>query len=136
VARGADADFVVVTALLNEETRRLIDANQIGYMKPTAYVIDVARGPVVEEQALYAALSTEKIAGAALDVFEEGQTPAANPILRRNNGIVTSHSRCWTDELFANIAHAAEGAVHAGRPPKFAVDPEALAHPHAQAWRR
>ncbi len=131
------SDFVVVTCLLNEETRHLINAKQLGYMKPTAYLINVARGPVVDEKALYDALSKGKIAGAALDVFEEEPTPADNPILKLDNVIVTPHSLCWTDELFANIARTAVGAVrsvHAGRAPRFVVDPGALAHPRVKAW--
>jgi D-3-phosphoglycerate dehydrogenase len=131
------SDFVVVTCLLNEETRHLIDAKMIGYMKPTAYLINVARGPVVDEKALYEALSNKRIAGAGLDVFEEEPTPADNPILNLDNVIVTPHSLCWTDELFANIARTAVGAVlavHAGRAPQFVVDPGVLAHPRVRSW--
>jgi len=133
----AEADFVVVTALLNEETRHLVNANHLARMKPTAYLINVARGPVVDEKALYEVLAKGKIAGAALDVFEEEPTPADNPILRLDNVIVTPHSLCWTDELFGNIARTAVGAVldvHAGRAPRFVVDPAALAHPRVRAW--
>jgi len=133
----AESDFVVVTALLNEETRHLVDGPQLARMKPTAYLINVARGPVVDEKALYAALSSGKIAGAGLDVFEEEPTPAANPILKLDNVIVSPHSLCWTDELFGNIARTAVGAVldvHAGRAPRFVVDPAALAHPRVRTW--
>jgi phosphoglycerate dehydrogenase-like enzyme len=133
----AEADFVVVTALLNEETRHLLSAKQLALMKPTAYLINVARGPVVDEKALYDVLSKQKIAGAGLDVFEEEPTPASNPILKLDNVIVAPHSLCWTDELFSNIARTAVGAVlavHGGRAPQFVVDPAALAHPRARAW--
>ena len=133
----AESDFVVVTALLNDETRHLVNAAQIARMKPSTYLVNVARGPVVEEKALYAALAAKRIAGAGLDVFEEEPTPASNPILRLDNVIVSPHALCWTDELFANIARTAVGAVldvHAGRAPRFVVDPGALAHPHAKAW--
>ena len=132
-----DADFVVVTALLNEETRHLINARQLARMKPTAYLINVARGPVVDEKALYEALSQKKIAGAGLDVFEEEPTPASNPILKLDNVIVSPHALCWTDELFGNIARTAIGAllaVHHGRRPDFVVDASALAHPRVKAW--
>jgi D-3-phosphoglycerate dehydrogenase len=131
------SDFVVVTALLNEETRHLINAKQLGYMKPSAYLINVARGPVVDEKALYDALAKGRIAGAALDVFEEEPTPPDNPILKLDNVIVTPHALCWTDELFANIARTAVGAVlaaHAGKKPQFVVDVGALAHPRVQQW--
>jgi D-3-phosphoglycerate dehydrogenase len=135
----AAADFVVVTALLNEETRHLVNAAQLARMKPTAYLINVARGPVVDEKALYEALASGKIAGAGLDVFEEEPTPASNPILKLDNVIVTPHALCWTDELFGNIARTAVGAVlavHAGRRPQFVVDPGALSHPRVKAWLR
>ena len=133
----AQSDFVVVTCLLNEETRHLVGAGQLALMKPTAYLVNVARGPVVDERALYEALAARRIAGAGLDVFEEEPTPASNPILRLDNVIVTPHSLAWTDELFGNIARAAIGAVLAvqsGRRPEHLVNPEALSHPRVRAW--
>jgi phosphoglycerate dehydrogenase-like enzyme len=125
------SDFVVVTCLLNEETRHLVNAAQIARMKPTAFLINVARGPVVEEKALAAALAARRIAGAGLDVFEEEPTPADNPILKLDNVIVAPHALAWTDEMFDAIARSAIGAllaVHGGRRPKFLVNPEALSH--------
>jgi phosphoglycerate dehydrogenase-like enzyme len=132
-----ESDFVVVACLLNEETRRLVGARELALMKPTAYLINVARGPIVDERALYETLAARRIAGAGLDVFEQEPTPADNPILRLDNVIVTPHALCWTDELFASIARTAIAAVLAvrqGRPPEFVVDPAALAHPRAKAW--
>jgi phosphoglycerate dehydrogenase-like enzyme len=133
----AQADFVAITCLLNEETRGLIGARELALMKPTAYLINVARGPVVDERALYQALAARRIAGAGLDVFEEEPTPADNPILKLDNVIVSPHALCWTDELFANIARTALGAIAAvstGHRPEFVVNPAALAHPRAKAW--
>jgi D-3-phosphoglycerate dehydrogenase len=135
----AQSDFVVVTCLLNEETRHLIGAKQLARMKPSAHLINVARGPVVDEKALYETLAARRIAGAGLDVFEEEPTPVSNPLLKLDNVIVTPHALCWTDELFGNIARTAIGAivaVHEGRRPEFVVNPEALAHPRARAWLR
>jgi D-3-phosphoglycerate dehydrogenase len=135
----AESDFVVLTCLLNEETRHLIGAKQLSLMKPRAYLVNVARGPVVDERALYEALAARRIAGAGLDVFEEEPTPASNPILKLDNVIVTPHALAWTDELFGNIARTAIGAViavHGGRRPKFLVNPEALSHPRVRAWLR
>ena len=106
-------------------------------MKPTAYFVNVARGPIVDERALYEALAARRIAGAGLDVFEVEPTPADNPILRLDNVIVAPHALAWTDELFANIARTAIGAVvavHNGRAPQFLVNPAALAHPRAKRW--
>lgn len=132
-----EADFVVVACLLNEETRGLVGARQIALMKPTAYFINVARGPIVDERALHEALAARRIAGAGLDVFEQEPTPADNPILKLDNVIVAPHALCWTDELFGNIARTAIGAVlavHNGRAPQFLVNPAALSHSRAKAW--
>jgi D-3-phosphoglycerate dehydrogenase len=131
------ADFVVVTCLLNEETRGLVGAREIALMKEDAFLVNVARGPIVDESALYRALAERRIAGAGLDVFEEEPTPAGNPILALDNVIVAPHSLAWTDELFGNIGRTAVGAllaVHAGRLPQFLVNPAAAAHPRAKAW--
>ena len=133
----AQADFVVVTCLLNEETRHLIDAKALSLMKPTAHLVNVARGPVVDERALYEALAARRIAGAGLDVFEEEPTPASNPILALDNVIVAPHALCWTDELFGNIARTAIGAVvdvQGRRRPRFLVNPEALKHDRMRSW--
>jgi len=135
----AESDFVVVTCLLNEETRHLIGAKALSLMQPGAYLINVARGPVVDERALYEALAARRIAGAGLDVFEEEPTPASNPILKLDNVIVAPHALCWTDELFGNIARTAIGAilaVHGGRRPQFVVNAEAVSQPRVQAWLR
>jgi phosphoglycerate dehydrogenase-like enzyme len=132
-----ESDFVVVACLLNEETRRLVGAREIALMKPGAFLINVARGPIVDESALCQALAARRIAGAGLDVFEQEPTSADNPILGLDNVIVSPHALCWTDELFGNIARTAIGAVlavHAGRRPEFVVDAAALAHPRAKAW--
>ena len=133
----SESDFVAVCCLLNDETRRLVGARQIALMKPGAYLINVARGPIVDEKALYEALAARRIAGAGLDVFEEEPTPPENPILKLDNVIVSPHALCWTDELFGNIARTAIGAVlavYAGRRPQFLVNPAAVAHPRTKAW--
>jgi phosphoglycerate dehydrogenase-like enzyme len=132
-----ESDFIVVACLLNDETRGLVGAPELALMKPGAFFINVARGPIVDERALYQALAARRIAGAGIDVFEQEPTPADNPILKLDNVIVSPHALCWTDELFGNIARTAIGAVlavHAGRRPDFVVNPAALAHPRAKAW--
>jgi phosphoglycerate dehydrogenase-like enzyme len=132
-----ESDFIIVACLLNDETRGLVGARELALMKPTAYFINVARGPIVDEKALYETLAARRIAGAGLDVFEQEPTPADNPILKLDNVIVSPHALCWTDELFGNIARTAIGAmlaVHAGRRPQFLVNAQALSHPRAKAW--
>ncbi len=126
-----EADFVVTCPLLNDETRHLIGAAQFAAMKPTAYFINVSRGPVVDEPALIAALQGGRIAGAALDVFEQEPVDPANPLLTMDNVIVTPHSLCWTDECFHNMATTGLTSIVdalGGRVPEFVVNREVLAH--------
>ena len=106
-------------------------------MRPTAFFINVARGPVVDEPALIAALSANRIAGAALDVFEQEPVDPANPLLAMDNVIVTPHSLCWTDECFHNMASIGLTSIVdalAGKRPEYIVNREVLNHPRVQAW--
>jgi D-3-phosphoglycerate dehydrogenase len=133
----ATADFVCITCLLTEETRHLIDARALALMKHSAYLINVARGPIVDEVALLDALRSGQIAGAGLDVFESEPIAAGHPLLQLPNVIVTPHALCWTDECFAAIARSGlasvvDVALH--RAPKHLVNPEVLAHPRVAAW--
>jgi phosphoglycerate dehydrogenase-like enzyme len=132
-----DADFVVTIPLLNDETRHLMSAPQFALMKRSAYFINVARGPVVDEPALIAALQSGRIAGAALDVFEQEPVDPANPLLAMDNVILTPHSLCWTDECFHNMATTGLASIVdalAGRVPEFVVNRDVLAHPRVKAW--
>ena len=134
-----EADFVVVCCLLNESTRRLIGATEFASMRSTAYFINVARGPIVDEQALIEALRERRIAGAALDVFEREPVAPDNPLLGMDNVIVTPHALCWTDECFHNMAATGlKSIVDAmeGRVPEFVVNREVLHHPRVRAWRK
>jgi D-3-phosphoglycerate dehydrogenase len=126
-----EADFVSIACPLTPETRRLIGAREIGLMKASAYLINTARGPIVDEAALYAALAGRRIAGAALDVFEQEPVDPANPILKLDNVIVSPHSLCWTDECYRGIAETAFRSVVAvaeGRRPENLVNPKTLEH--------
>lgn len=134
-----EADFVVVCCLLNEKTQHLIGAREFALMRPQAYFINVARGPIVDERALIDTLRGRRIAGAALDVFEQEPVDPGNPLLAMDNVIVTPHSLCWTDECFHNMASTGLRSivdVLAGRLPEFVVDREVLKHPRVQAWLR
>jgi len=126
-----ESDFLTVNCPLSDETRGLVNARLIGLMKRSAYLINTARGPIVDEQALYDALANGRIAGAGLDVFAEEPTPASNPILKLDNVIVTPHGICFTDECMRRLAESAfRGTldVAAGRRPPYIVNPEALAN--------
>jgi phosphoglycerate dehydrogenase-like enzyme len=122
-----EADFVVVCCLLNEETRHMIDARRLALMKPTAYYINVGRGPIHDERALAEALVAGRIAGAGLDVTEREPIEPDSPLLGMENVIVTPHALCWTDECFHEIAATALGSivdVSQGRRPAHVVNPE------------
>jgi len=128
----AESDFIVVAALLDEGTRHLVGAGQFARMKPSACFINVARGPIVDEKALIAALRDGRIAAAATDVFEQEPVDPANPLLAMDNVIVTPHSLCWTDECFHNMASIGLASIVdalSGRRPEFVVNREVLSHP-------
>jgi len=134
-----ESDFVVVCCLLNEHTRHLIGADALAKMKPTSYLINVARGPIVDEKALIETLQKRRIAGAALDVFEQEPVDPANPLLSMDNVIVTPHSLCWTDECFHNMASTGlRSIVDAlnGRVPEFLVNRPVLQHARTAEWFR
>jgi phosphoglycerate dehydrogenase-like enzyme len=127
-----ESDFVVVTCLLNDETHHLIDAEALASMKPTAYLINVARGPVVDEPALIEVLRENRIAGAGLDVFEQEPIAPDNPLLAMENVIVSPHALCWTDECFNAIAtDGLTSVVDVARRkrPAYLVNPDALKAP-------
>jgi phosphoglycerate dehydrogenase-like enzyme len=134
-----EADFVIAITLLNEHTRHLLGAREFAMMKPTAYFINVSRGPVVDEAALIDALRAQRIAGAALDVFEQEPVDPGNPLLAMDNVIVTPHSLCWTDECFHNMAATGLKSIVdalSGRPPEFVVNRDVLAHERVRTWLR
>ncbi|MBV6754377.1 D-2-hydroxyacid dehydrogenase family protein [Pseudomonas chlororaphis] len=85
------ADLLSVHLVLSERSRGLVDAEALGWMKPSAYLINTARGPIVDEQALIAALEHGRLAGAALDVFEQEPLPADHPFRTLDNVLATPH---------------------------------------------
>src|SRR5206468_2814741 len=86
-----DSDFVSLHAKLTPATRGVIGARELSFMKPTAYLVNVARGELVDQSALVEALRSRRIAGAALDVYEEEPLPAGDPLLSLDNAILTPH---------------------------------------------
>jgi phosphoglycerate dehydrogenase-like enzyme len=131
-----EADFVVICCALTAETRHLLDSGRLRLMKPTAYLINVARGPIVDQSALTKALVERRIAGAALDVFEAEPIPADDPLLQLDNVIVAPHAIAWTDELFGGNGRAACRSildVAEGRIPQSIVNRQVLEHPALQA---
>jgi len=96
----SQADYVVVAAPLTEATRGLINADRLAAMRPDAYLINVGRGPQVDETALADALRSRRIAGAALDVFEQEPLPADSPLWELENLLITPHTAGLTEKLW------------------------------------
>jgi phosphoglycerate dehydrogenase-like enzyme len=101
------SDVVSVHATLAPETRGLLNAERLALMKPTAVLINTARGPIVEEGALIAALAANRIAGAALDVFDSEPLPQEHPLTKLPNVILTPHLGWPTDKMYEQFAQAA-----------------------------
>jgi D-3-phosphoglycerate dehydrogenase len=124
------ADYVSVHALLNAETRHLIGEAFFRRMKPTAILINTSRGPVVDEQALTRALESKRLAGAALDVWEDEPVVADNPLLSMDNVIATSHAAYFSSAAVAQVPRRCgeEAArVLTGKRPLNVVNPEVYA---------
>lgn len=134
-----ESDFVVVAAALTDETRGLINAERLAQMKPTAFLISTARGPLVDQKALYEALRDRRIAGAGMDVFEQEPVDPKDPILTLPNVIVTPHALCWTDECERIMGESVLRSIQevaAGRAPTNVVNREVADSPVMQAKLR
>jgi phosphoglycerate dehydrogenase-like enzyme len=95
-----DSDFLSVHVRLSDRTRGLIGARELGLMKPTAYLINTARGPIVDEDALVEVLRERRIAGAAVDVFGTEPLPSDHPFRTLDNFIGTSHVGYVTEQSY------------------------------------
>lgn len=125
----AKSDFVVLSCPLTPQTRHLINANTLGLMKRTAWLINVGRGPVVEEKALIEALREKRIAGAMLDVYEHYRLEPGHPLFALENVILTPHLAAVTQETRARAAVAAADEmlrILRGERPRNLVNPEVL----------
>ena len=126
-----EADFVVITAALTPETHHLIDAPQLAKMKKTAFVVNIARGPIVDQAALTEVLKSQRIAGAGLDVFEVEPLAENDPLVGLDNVVLTAHSIGFTDTCFRECGISAINSVIAlaeGRLPGNIVNRPALEH--------
>ncbi len=129
------ADYVCICCALTPQTHHLIHAERLALMKPTAYLINVARGPIVDQRALTEALRQRHIQGAGLDVFEQEPVDPQDPILSLDNVIVAPHGICWTDECFQGNGRSACQSildVAAGRMPRNVVNRAVGADPRLQ----
>jgi D-3-phosphoglycerate dehydrogenase / 2-oxoglutarate reductase len=124
------SDYVSVHTLLSAETRHLIGEAFFRRMKPTAFLINTSRGPVVDERALIRALEDQRLAGAALDVWEQEPAAAANPLLRMDNVIATPHAAYFSSPAVAQVPRRCGeeiARVLTGERPINVVNPEVYA---------
>src|SRR5690606_8386720 len=93
----ARSDIVVITCALTPQTRHLVNAQRIRLMKDSAFLVNVARGPIVDQRALTEVLAVKRIAGAALDVFDPEPPDPGDPLLALDNVLVSPRAIAWTD---------------------------------------
>ena len=130
----AQSDFVTLHLPLTEETEGLIDAGVLAKMKPTAFLVNTARGPIVDSAALHQAVESGQIAGAALDVVDAEPPPPDHPLYRSNGILVTAHVAWYSEQAFDDLRVKAVQEVgrvlqgelpinllNAGVKPRFAV---------------
>ncbi len=130
-----ESDFLSINCPLNQKTRHLISEKELRKMKKTAFLINTARGPIVDEVALLRALRERWIQGAALDVFEQEPTPPDNPLLKLDNVIVTAHAMAFTDEFLTKVweqIHRQILQIIRGEVPEGLVNREAWDKPEFQ----
>jgi len=130
------ADIVSLHFPLNARTRGLVDARLLGLMKPTAYLINTARGGVINQRDLTAALRAGRIAGAGLDVFDKEPPDADDPLLQLDNVLFSAHCLNWTDDVDELLAQAVARSlldVMHGREPRTIANREVAAR---AGWRQ
>ena len=123
------SDILSINCALTKETKHIVNEENLSLMKKNSYLINTSRGPVVDQSALYDVLSSKKIAGAGLDVFEKEPPDLKEKILSLDNVILAPHSLCWTDEMFYRCGKDDIDAVinvMKGETPKNIVNKEIL----------
>jgi D-3-phosphoglycerate dehydrogenase len=130
------ADIVTIHCALTPETRHLLNADHLALMKSTAFLINTARGPIVDQAALTNALSERRIRGAGLDVFEQEPVDPSDPLLKLDNVMLTPHALCWTDGFAYITGRSVVESIIAianGNVPKYVVNKEVVDVPAFQA---
>ena len=126
-----ESDFITLHSPLIPETRNLIGAAELDLMKSTAFLINCARGPLIDEEALCEALKDNRIGGAGLDVLVDAHPAPDHPLLKLENAIITPHVAFFSEEAVLELEErAAEevAAVLQGRMPENLVNKDVLAH--------
>jgi len=122
-----ESDIVTLHVPLTPSTRGMIGDRELEMMKPSSFLFNTSRGPVVDESALYQALKNGRIAGAGLDVLETEPTPSDNPLFELDNVVITPHLAGLTSERFhrtAEFAYENIQRVLAGGPPESVITPD------------
>ncbi|MGA8232181.1 MAG: C-terminal binding protein [Candidatus Acidiferrales bacterium] len=123
----AESDFISVHTPLTKETRHLIGPRLLELMKPTSFLVNTSRGPVIDEAALVVALTDKQIAGAALDVAEVEPLPASSPLRALNNVIITPHCAANSADSLNDLRHTGAASIEAyckGYWPEFPANPQ------------
>ena len=127
-----ESDFVTLHSPLNDDTRNMIGSRELSLMKPDSFLINCARGPLIDEDALYDALSNHRIAGAGLDVMVDAEPPPETPLFKLDNLLVTPHVAFFSQEATLELEQRAAREVAyvlTGRMPENLVNPAVLEHP-------
>jgi phosphoglycerate dehydrogenase-like enzyme len=130
------SDFISLHAALTPENAGLLGEAQLRQMKPTAYLVNAARGALIDENALLKALQEGWIAGAALDAYRQEPLPADHPLLSCPNVLLSPHQASFAQETGERVSLSAAQAVidlSQGRRPQFVVDPAVFASPALRA---
>ena len=131
-----DSDIVSIHVVLSQRTRGLVGARELGLMKPTAYLVNISRGPIVDEAALVDVLQRRAIAGAALDTFDVEPLPGDHPLLRLDNTLICPHLGYVTDDSYRAMYAGAVDDIRAfasGEPVRV-INAEALAAPQFRGY--
>jgi len=135
----ASSDFVVLCCPLTDDTHHIINSHALERMKEGSFLVNVARGPLVDETALVAAMESGRLAGAGLDVFDPEPPAPGNPLPMMGNVIATGHNLGFSDEsnrLGNTYAASAVEKVARGKTPDNLVNPEVLEHPRIKKMKR
>lgn len=130
-----ESDYLVVLCNLTDETFHLVNRDRLAMMKPSATLISIARGPIVDEAALVDALQSGRIRAAGIDVFEKEPAEPDNPLFALDNVIVAPHALAWTEESAMGIGSSVIDAildVRAGRVPEYVVNRAVIDSPGFQ----
>ena len=131
-----DSDIVSIHVVLSQRTRGLVGARELALMRPTAYLVNISRGPIVDEAALIDALQRRAIAGAALDTFDTEPLPENHPLLQLDNTLICPHLGYVTDDSYRAMYHGVIENIraYASGEPIRTINPEVLTAPQFRGY--